>query len=101
MKAIPSIFTASGDTKTCALDCLANPACISWSTSDSTLSWQYNDDIPVKQGRCQFYTQRVADIIDEYEHKMWGYNDNDSYATLFDYDCYDARGNGCGEGRQR
>ncbi|CAD0085486.1 unnamed protein product [Aureobasidium vineae] len=96
--AISSIFATSGDVTTCALDCLANPDCLAWSTNDNKLSWQYNENIPVKQGHCQSYTQRVADIINEYDHKEWNFYDDDSYATLFDYDCFDAQGNGCGEG---
>ena len=99
--AINSIFVASGDISTCGLDCLANPACLSWSTSDNKLSWQPNEDTPIKQGHCQFYTQRVADIVDEYEHEQWLWSNDDSFAALFDYDCFDQNGNVCGEGMQR
>ncbi|CAD0114378.1 unnamed protein product [Aureobasidium uvarum] len=94
--AIPSIFAASGDLSTCGLDCLAHPDCLAWSTNYNKL---FGDD--EEQGHCQFYTQRVADIIGEYDHKSWEWTRDDSYATLFDYDCFDQQGNGCTEGFQR
>lgn len=97
--AIPSIFTASGNTQTCALDCLANPECFAWSTNDNNMS--YNSDDSGTPPRCQFYAQRVADIIDEYAYQQSSDNLDDSYATLFDYNCADANGGICGDGQQR
>ncbi|KAH0167067.1 hypothetical protein KCU67_g4038, partial [Aureobasidium melanogenum] len=99
MAAIPSIFTATGSTATCGLDCLANPDCFAWSTNDNQLS--YNEADSATLPRCQFYTQSVADIIDEYDYQRWRWNLDDSYATLFDYDCFDTQGNLCGDPQQR
>ncbi|KAG9674770.1 hypothetical protein KCU99_g4292, partial [Aureobasidium melanogenum] len=98
---IPSIFNASGDMSTCGLDCLANPDCLAWSTFDNELSWPYEEDDSATPPRCQFYTQSVADIIDEYDYQEWLYDLDGSYATLFDYDCFDTQGNLCGEPQQR
>ncbi|KAG9658703.1 hypothetical protein KCU64_g4346, partial [Aureobasidium melanogenum] len=98
---IPSIFNATGDVSTCGLDCLANPDCLAWSTSDNDLSWPYERDGSANAPSCQFYTQSVADIIDEYDYQEWRWNADDSYGTLFDYDCFDTQGNLCAEGQQR
>jgi hypothetical protein len=94
--AIKPISIATGDISTCGVDCLVNPACLSWSIFDGTLGHVGN-----KQSQCHFYTQSVTDIKAGYETVHWDYTLDDTYATLFDYDCWDQNGRNCFPGQQR
>jgi hypothetical protein len=47
-----------------------------------------NENTPIQQGRCQFFAQHVADIIDDYEIGKCSFDHYDPYATMSSYDCF-------------
>jgi hypothetical protein len=44
-----------------------------------------NENTPIQQGRCQFFAQYVADIIDDYEIVKCSFDHDDLYATMSYY----------------